>query len=176
MDIYEKIGIKIKYARKAKGLDQKNLAKELNLSRESIVNIEAGRQRISIEKLIKICRLTGFKISEFIEDSGCELPEKIEYISKIDIAILARLEKIPDYWLKALIRMYKSVWQKVEAEESNCIIYDINANTWKEKLEALIDGLEIENKEKLLNNGNVETYKMLGIVMASKIKQLKYWR
>lgn len=126
MGIYKKVGAKIKYARKAKGLKQQELAKELKLSRASMVNIEAGRQHITLDKLIKICELTGFKISEFLEDSGRELPEKIEYISKIDIAILARLEQIPDYWLKALIRMYKSVWQKVEAGESNCTIFDVN--------------------------------------------------
>lgn len=57
------------------------------------------------------------------------------------------------------------------------IIEDVEQiSTWKDKLEALIDGLEIENKEKLLNDGNVETYKMLGEVMAYKIKQMQYWR
>lgn len=126
MDVYEKVGAKIKYARKAKGLKQQEFAKELNLSRASMVNIEAGRQHITLDKLVKICELTGFKISEFLEDSGRELPERIEYVSKIDIAILARLEQIPDYWLKALIRMYKSVWQKVEAGESNCTIFGVS--------------------------------------------------
>jgi transcriptional regulator with XRE-family HTH domain len=109
MDMYKKIGIKIKYARKNRGLDQKDLAKELKLSRESIVNIEAGRQRISIEKLVKICRLTGFKLSDFVEDRGCKLPEKIEYISKIDIDILKQLEKIPEDWLVSLIKIYKLI-------------------------------------------------------------------
>lgn len=61
-------------------------------------------------------------------------------------------------------------------ENSGLHKHGVNASTWKDKLEALIDGLEIENKEKLINDGDVETYKMLGEVMSSKIKQLKYWR
>lgn len=61
-------------------------------------------------------------------------------------------------------------------ESSGLHKHIVNASTWKEKLEALIGGLEIENKEKLINDGDVETYKMLGEVMASRIKQLKYWR
>jgi transcriptional regulator with XRE-family HTH domain len=128
MGIYEKVGAKIKYARKAKGLKQQDLAKELKLSRASMVNIEAGRQHITLDKLIKICELSGFKISEFLEDSGRELPERIEYVSKIDIAILARLEEIPDNWLKALIRMYKSVSNNANAEESNCTIFGVSGS------------------------------------------------
>ena len=128
MGIYEKVGAKIKYARKAKRLKQQELAKELNLSRASMVNIEAGRQHITLDKLIKICELTGFKISEFLEDSGRELPERIEYVSKIDISILARLEEIPEKWLKALIKMYKSVGNDVDTGESNCTIFDVSGS------------------------------------------------
>jgi len=51
---------------------------------------------------------------------------------------------------------------------------DNDSALWKEKLKALIDGLEIENKEKLLNNGDVENHITLGEVMASRVKQLKY--
>ena len=78
------------------------------------------------------------------------------------------------------LREFKDMSERLEllekAVNKNCNLQNVNACTWKEKLEALIDGLEIENKEKLIKDGDVETYKMLGEVMASRIKQLKYWR
>jgi transcriptional regulator with XRE-family HTH domain len=128
MGVYEKIGVKIKYARKAKGLKQQEFAKELNLSRASMVNIEAGKQHVTLDKIIKICEITGFKISEFIEDNGMELPERIEYISKINVDVLARLEKIPEIWLKALIKFYESVGNKTDTGESNCTIFDVSGS------------------------------------------------
>lgn len=78
----------------------------------------------------------------------------------------------------AFVQFYRIQCALAESSDENSGLHKhgVNASNWKDKLEALIDGLEIENKEKLINDGDVETYKMLGEVMSSKIKQLKYWR
>ena len=128
MGIYEKIGVKIKSARKAMSIKQIELAEMMKLSRASLTNIESGRQKITVDKLYLISKITGYKISEFIEDSGNELPEKIEYVSKIDVDILARLENIPNRWLKALIKLYESVGNKNDTGVSNCTIFDVSGS------------------------------------------------
>ena len=42
-----------------------------------------------------------------------------------------------------------------------------------EKLKALLDGLEIEHIEELLRNGDINTYQLLGKMIALKTKELK---
>ena len=44
------------------------------------------------------------------------------------------------------------------------------AHNYYDKLKALLEGLEIEHIEHLLENGDVETYKILGEMIAQKCK------
>jgi transcriptional regulator with XRE-family HTH domain len=55
------IGDILKRLRKVKGMSQDDLAEKLNLTRTSIVNIEKGRQGISVECIWRVAVL--FKIS-----------------------------------------------------------------------------------------------------------------
>ena len=41
------------------------------------------------------------------------------------------------------------------------------------KLRALLEGLEIENIEELLRNGDINTYRLIGKMIALKTKELK---
>lgn len=46
-------------------------------------------------------------------------------------------------------------------------------DNYYDKLKALLEGLEIEHIEHLLANGDVDTYRMLGTMIALKVKELK---
>ncbi len=58
----------IRTERKALGFEQKDLAQEVDLARTSIVNIEAGRQAVSIHVLFKIARALSVDISELLPE------------------------------------------------------------------------------------------------------------
>jgi len=60
-NINEYVGYMIAKKRKALKMNQKEFAEKLEITRTSIVNIEKGRQRLSIEKLSKICFILNVK-------------------------------------------------------------------------------------------------------------------
>jgi transcriptional regulator with XRE-family HTH domain len=70
--IYAHIGKRIRIERKALGFEQKDLAQEVELARTSIVNIEAGRQAVSIHVLFKIARALAVDISELLPEEDDE--------------------------------------------------------------------------------------------------------
>ena len=72
--LYELIGRKIREKRIAKeiGLSQDKLAEQLSMSRASIVNIEAGRQRPPIHILWRIAEILKTEISDM-------MPTETEY-------------------------------------------------------------------------------------------------
>lgn len=51
------MGKRVHDLRKALGINQDNIAGVLNVSRTSIVNIEAGRHGMSSDNIVMICRL-----------------------------------------------------------------------------------------------------------------------
>jgi transcriptional regulator with XRE-family HTH domain len=57
--LYRKLGRKIRDARERSGLSQQRLADRLAISRASIVNVEAGRQRPPLHLLWKIAEALG---------------------------------------------------------------------------------------------------------------------
>ncbi len=62
-DLYYEIGKRIKAERETLGFAQKELADEVRLTRTSIVNIEAGRQRLPIHVLYAIADALGVSVS-----------------------------------------------------------------------------------------------------------------
>ena len=62
-EIYVHIGQRIQEERKSLGFLQQDLAQEIGLLRTSIVNIEAGRQRLPIHKLYEIAEALGVSVS-----------------------------------------------------------------------------------------------------------------
>lgn len=84
MDIYEKLGKKIAFLRKQKeNLNQELFGEMLGLSRTSIVNIEKGRQRLSIHKLLLISKVLEVEVSKLLEDVDIN-----DYVPKSTISIL----------------------------------------------------------------------------------------
>ncbi len=56
MDIKKIVGENLKYARKAKGLTQKQLADELNKYQSDYSEYETGKIELDYEKIVFICK------------------------------------------------------------------------------------------------------------------------
>lgn len=59
--IYARMGENIRKRREFMGWTQAQLAADLGISRPSLVNIEAGRQGISVARMLDICEQLGCK-------------------------------------------------------------------------------------------------------------------
>lgn len=65
----EQIGYNITVQRANAGLSQQQVADMLNMSRCSIVNIEAGRQALTVQRLYEICAAIGAKIPDILPNT-----------------------------------------------------------------------------------------------------------
>ena|SRR5438093_13679436 len=67
-DVYRLIGKKVKDLRilREPRMSQQSLAKELGLSRVSIVNIERGRHRIQVHQIFDLARALGVNAHDLI--------------------------------------------------------------------------------------------------------------
>lgn len=61
-------GLAVQQARLARGLSQKELAAELDVSQSTISEIEAGKATIYLRRLLSIARITGLEFSATWED------------------------------------------------------------------------------------------------------------
>jgi transcriptional regulator with XRE-family HTH domain len=81
-ELYRYIGSKIREARENASLSQAALAKSLDMSRASIVNIEAGRQRPPVHVLWQISEKVGTKVSQLIpnqpDSKGSSMPSTLD--------------------------------------------------------------------------------------------------
>lgn len=109
MEFNKKLGRKIARARKESDLTQEQLANLLNISRVSVVNIEKGKQRCSIERLVFISKLTGYSIASLTNNTGAELPELPELSFKISYGIHQKLDKVDEKHLRAFLQFYKKI-------------------------------------------------------------------
>jgi len=57
--IYAAVGARIRMIREAIGLDQASLARKVKMTRTSITNVEAGRQRLQLHQLLRYCEALG---------------------------------------------------------------------------------------------------------------------
>ena len=65
-DLYGEVGRKLRQARVTQGLSQERLAQQLGISRASVVNIEAGRQRAPLRLLWQLSEALGTDLSLLI--------------------------------------------------------------------------------------------------------------
>lgn len=63
---YEQIAERILNFRKLKGIKQDILARELNIARTSLINIEKGRQQVSIFMLFEIALYLNIDLKELL--------------------------------------------------------------------------------------------------------------
>jgi transcriptional regulator with XRE-family HTH domain len=68
--LYRTIGQKIRVARRARNMSQARLAELLDMSRASIVNIEAGRQRLPIDLLYDIADIFRIEARSLLPDNA----------------------------------------------------------------------------------------------------------
>ncbi len=68
-NLYESLGLKIRETRKKRGLTQASLARAASLTRTSITNIEAGRQRLPLDTLYEIASALRVTPPELLPDT-----------------------------------------------------------------------------------------------------------
>ena len=61
------IGNRVKALRNAKDLSQDGLANKINLDRTYLSRVEAGKQNMTVETLLKICDGLGVTVKEFFD-------------------------------------------------------------------------------------------------------------
>lgn len=65
-ELYAEVGRKLRQARVTQGLSQEKLAQQLGISRASVVNVEAGRQRAPLHLLWQFSGALGTDLSLLI--------------------------------------------------------------------------------------------------------------
>lgn len=110
----KQLGERIKIARKSKGLKGVDLASHIGITRVSMVNIEKGRQACSVDKLLKICEITGVSFSYFVTDKGDEFPELRNFKLKYSQELYSKIDEIPLTHIRAFISFY----QKINASQN----------------------------------------------------------
>ena len=85
---YKWLGEQIKRARKNANLTQEDLAKQLNLSRVSVANIEKGKQKIQIHTLIE----TAYYLKMSFEDLYRRSLEALRFDSTIESRIIREVD------------------------------------------------------------------------------------
>ena len=76
--IYWQIGRRIRSAREARGTTQEVLASWAHLTRGSIANIEAGRQRVTIHALLRMAAALDVQPATLLPDYASGPPSNIE--------------------------------------------------------------------------------------------------
>ena len=85
------IGDKIAYLRKKKGLKQEELAEELDISRQSLLNYETEKRQIPIDILSKIASFFKIPIEAFFLDDYDEFKEVKQNNNTIKIPIISKV-------------------------------------------------------------------------------------
>ena len=70
---YERIGARLREARKARGLTQKDVAEHLDIETNSYSNLERGAQPINLRRIIDLCALYRIKPGYLLDDCCPEL-------------------------------------------------------------------------------------------------------
>ena len=70
---YERIGARLREARKVKGMTQRCVAEYLDIETNSYSNLERGAQPINLKRIIELCVLYGIKPGYLLDDCCPEL-------------------------------------------------------------------------------------------------------
>lgn len=70
---YERIGARLREARKIKRMTQKYVAEYLDIETNSYSNLERGAQPINLKRIIELCILYGIKPGYLLDDCCPEL-------------------------------------------------------------------------------------------------------
>jgi len=95
----QELGLRIRAARDACGMTQDEVGKHLELSRPTIVQIEAGNRSVSSLELSKLAHLFGRDLREFVAESFAEDQDALAALFRADAevagqpAVMARLRE-----------------------------------------------------------------------------------
>jgi transcriptional regulator with XRE-family HTH domain len=107
-EFYSRIGFNIRTAREKREMKQHVLAEMLGLSRASVVNIEKGRQHVTMHTLWQIAALLNTKFSYFTEGLGQQSATKVEtQRMKFDGSFTSQSEK--DEVRKGIEQFFKTL-------------------------------------------------------------------
>lgn len=80
--MYKQIGARLKTQRRDIGITQIELARQVEVSRTSVTNIEAGLQKLPLHLLYRICSVLQLEASEVlpsVKEVTVEKKETVEY-------------------------------------------------------------------------------------------------
>lgn len=122
MELKDKIIDRIIEIRKLAGLNQEEFAKELEMSRNFINQVENGKKNFSDRTISKICekiKIEGESVSEHWLRTG-ELPKTIKKTRNQEISTFAnKILNLPDENIKrrliaALVKLDENDWLTIE--------------------------------------------------------------
>ena len=94
------IGKRLRTAREATGFTQGQVAKYIDVQRESISYIETGARPVSTLMLRKLADLYGYKFSYFVDEAVKEESPRVSMafraseLSESDLPVIAQVKKI----------------------------------------------------------------------------------
>jgi transcriptional regulator with XRE-family HTH domain len=98
--LYELIGQEVKKLRKTLHMTQRRLAEDASVARASIANLEAGRQRLPLDQLVKIANVLNVDYRALLPDpmrlesrSGERVtPDSVRERAPVTAALIQRLQ------------------------------------------------------------------------------------
>lgn len=104
---FERVGARLRKARRNKGLTQKDVAEYLDIETNSYSNLERGAQPINLKRIIELCILYDIKPGYLLDDCCSELlhlDHKIPANASMDYKALCRiLETCSDELIHTLL-------------------------------------------------------------------------
>lgn len=97
---YRELGERIRQARSAKRVSQQDLAVSTGLTRTSIANVEAGRQRLPVDRLFDISIALGVDAASLLPPPRHPSPGDRQTINKL----LKGLSRDEREWIKNMAR------------------------------------------------------------------------
>ena len=106
-EIYINFGARIKAFRKASNLTQGDVSDAIRISRPSLSNIEAGRQRIYLDQFYDLCSVLGVEPAEIL-DFKIKPNQQAPIISRLNARISFLEGHILDIRKLAIKPIYKT--------------------------------------------------------------------
>lgn len=111
VDVY--IGNKVKARRRLLGLSQEELAKSIGLTFQQVQKYEKGTNRISVSRLVDICRSLKTPFDYFLDGSGPLASAKVQPIRGFSDTKQEMIESSPDIMTRRdvleLVRAYARI-------------------------------------------------------------------
>lgn len=91
---YLSVGEKLRLQRKKVGMDQETLSRHLNLSRTTIINIEKGRQRLSLEHAWLAAQILNISIEILLPNETKSVEDWAKEVRKTEVSSKDRKDLI----------------------------------------------------------------------------------